>query len=174
MTTWRERAEASGYLKPIPEEGRAQAQRSNVLMGSREGVRIAESELDNIGVGIARVGRDVEAELPAHGEHRGVLAQHLAFNDLEAFGTGVFDDQLHEQVAEAASLEIGAYEDGILTAVVVCVGMQADHTEHVARRFLDRDEGHGARIIDLGEARDEAVAELLDRREEAQTQIVAA
>ena len=61
---------------------------SNVLMGSRDGVRIAESELDNIGVGIARVGRDVEAELPAHGEHGGVLAQHLAFNDLEAFVHG--------------------------------------------------------------------------------------
>ena len=50
--------------------------------------------------------------------------------------------------------------------------MQADHTEHVARRFLDRDEGHGARIVDLGETRDEAVAELLDRREEAQAQIL--
>ena len=64
------------------------------------------------------------------------------------------------------------HEDGVFTAVVVGVGVQADHAEHVARRFLDREEGHGARIVDLGETRDEAVAELLDRREEAQAQIL--
>jgi hypothetical protein len=33
----------------------------------------------------------------------GVFAQHLAFDYLEAFGTGVLDDHLHEQVAETAS-----------------------------------------------------------------------
>ena len=35
-----------------------------------------------------------------------------------------------------------------------------------------RDEGHGARIVELGKPRDEGVAEILDRREEAQPQIL--
>ncbi len=50
--------------------------------------------------------------------------------------------------------------------------MQADDAEHVAGRFLDGDEGHGARVVDLRETRDERVAEFLHRREEPQTQVL--
>src|SRR5262245_55456874 len=124
-------------------------------------LRSCESKRHDASVGILRVKRDVEAELPAHAEHDGILAQHLALDGLEAFGTAIFDHHLHEQVAEPTPLEIGADENSVFTALVVGIGVQANHAEHPARAFLDRDEGHGARIVDLREARDEAVAELL-------------
>ena len=49
--------------------------------------------------------------------------------------------------------------------------MKAPDAEHLAGRFVDGDEGHGARVVDLGEAGDEGVAEFLHRRKESQTQV---
>jgi hypothetical protein len=50
--------------------------------------------------------------------------------------------------------------------------MQTHDAEHLAGRFLDRDEGHRPRIVDLGEARDERMRERIDGREESQAQIL--
>jgi len=75
-----------------------------------------------VSVGIARIRRDIEAELSAHGEHRGVFTQYLSFDSLEAFGAGIFDDHLHEQVAETVPFHFGADKDGVFAAVVVRVG----------------------------------------------------
>src|SRR5262249_50378966 len=61
-----------------------------------------EWEIQRTGVGLLRLGGDREAELPAHRQHGGILAQHLAFDRLEALGTGVLDDLLHEEPAERA------------------------------------------------------------------------
>src|SRR5215471_8690024 len=68
---------------------------------------------------IAGIGRNGEPKLPAHRQHRGVFAQHLALDDLEALRAGIVDDHLHEQVAETAPLEVGAHENGVLAALVV-------------------------------------------------------
>ena len=62
---------------------------------------------------------------------------------------------------------------GIFAAFIVGVRMQAHDAEHLAARFVDGDERHGPRIVDLGEAGDEGVAEVLDRRKEAQPQVLA-
>ena len=91
---------------------------------------------------------------------------------LRPFGASIFDDHLHEQVAETASLEVGAHQDGVFAVLVVGVGMEADHPEQLSRARLDGDEGHGAGVVDLGETRDEGVAELLHRREEPQPQVL--
>src|SRR6516225_12135004 len=82
----------------------------------------------------------------------------------------IFDDHLHEQVAETAPFEVGPHKDGVFAAFVVRVRVQADDAEHVAGRFLDGNEGHGARVVDLRETHDEGVTEFLHRREEPQTQ----
>lgn len=38
-----------------------------------------------------RIGRDLEAELAAHREHRRVVAQDLTLDHLQAFGAGILD-----------------------------------------------------------------------------------
>ena len=50
--------------------------------------------------------------------------------------------------------------------------MQAHDAEHLACRLVERDEGDGARVVDLDQLREEGMAELADRREEAQAQIL--
>jgi hypothetical protein len=78
----------------------------------------ANGKLHDAGVGIARIRCEVEAEFLTHRKHRGVFTQHLPFDGLEPFGVGIFDHHLHEQIAETASLEIGADEDGVFRALV--------------------------------------------------------
>jgi hypothetical protein len=58
----------------------------------------AHSKSHGASVWIVRIRLNFESELPAHCQHRGVFAQHLSLDGLEPFRTGVFDDQLHEQV----------------------------------------------------------------------------
>ena len=50
--------------------------------------------------------------------------------------------------------------------------MQARDTQHLARRRIERDEGHSLRVIDMRERGDEFVAEVLHRSEEAPSQIL--
>ena len=86
-----------------------------LVLSLRAGGR--NDELHDASIGFARIGRDGESELSAHRQHRGVFGQHLALDHLEVLGAGIFDDHLHEQVAETAPFEIGAHEDGVFAAL---------------------------------------------------------
>ena len=54
----------------------------------------------------------------------------------------------------------------------VALACRRTDAEQLPARWLERNERHGARIVDLGEARDEGVAQVLDRGEEAQPQVL--
>ena len=84
----------------------------------------------------------------------------------------VFDHALHQQPAEAAALERRAHDHGIFAALAVGIEMQAHHAEHLAVRFIDRDEGHRALVIEMREFGDALVREFADRGEEAQPRIL--
>ena len=83
-------------------------------------------------VRLLRVASDLEAEFTTHLQHRGVLAQHLAFDRADAFSACIVDDRLHQQPAEAVALEVRADEDGVFAAFVGGVRMQTHHAEHFA------------------------------------------
>src|SRR5262245_39255218 len=61
-----------------------------------------QSKLHDASLWVLRVRSNVESKLSAHRQHRGVLAQHLPLHGLETFRPGVFNDHLHEQIAEPA------------------------------------------------------------------------
>ena len=50
--------------------------------------------------------------------------------------------------------------------------MNPDHADEFVARFVERDKGHGAGVVELGQAGDELVREFLHRREEPQPQIL--
>src|SRR5690606_40658916 len=56
--------------------------------------------------GVIRIRHDLEAELPAHGEHGAVLAQHLALDGLEPHPARDLDHLLHQAPAEAGALQV--------------------------------------------------------------------
>ena len=91
---------------------------------------------------------------------------------MDRLGAGIGDDQLHQLPAEPVSLLIGTNQDGEFRRVKIRVAVQTHDAEHLSRRLVDRDERHGARVIDLGKAGDEGVAEFLDRGEETQAQVL--
>src|SRR5690606_5605166 len=72
---------------------------------------------------------------------------------------------------EAAALEIGADEDRVFAGLVIGIGVQPHYPHHLAAFHIERDEGDGARVVDLHEPGEKRVTELADRSEEAQAQI---
>src|SRR3546814_19331229 len=78
-----------------------------------------------------------------------VLAQHLAFDDVEAEPVRDLDHRLHQPPADAGALEVGAHHDPVLTAVEVGVGKQANCAEHLAAALVAGHQRHRARIVEL-------------------------
>ena len=52
----------------------------------KTGAQVPDSKLHDVSVGIAPIGRDVDAEFFAHGKYRDVFAQDLSFDDPEGNG----------------------------------------------------------------------------------------
>jgi hypothetical protein len=50
--------------------------------------------------------------------------------------------------------------------------VQPHHAHGLARRLVERNEGHRARVVELGQPRQEGVAEMPDRGEEAKPEIL--
>ena len=61
---------------------------------------------------------------------------------IKTFATGIFDDHLHEQPAETASLPIGPDQDGVFATVVVCIRMEANDADHLAGVSFHCDKCH--------------------------------
>ena len=72
---------------------------------------------------------NTKTQLPAHIQHRCVLLQDLAFDGADTFGTGIFDQQLHQHVAEAVPLQVGTHEDCLFALVVIGVRMQTNDSK---------------------------------------------
>ena len=97
---------------------------------------------------------DVEAELAAHLEHALVGREHVAMQIAQALALGIANEMLHQRPADAGPLQIAAHDHGIFGAHIVRVGREPRHAEQLALVLAERDEGHGAGIVDLREAGD--------------------
>ena len=62
--------------------------------------------------GIVRVVGNMKAKLGAHGEHLGVLRQHLAPHHFEILMLGEFKHALHQEPADSMALEPRAHQNG--------------------------------------------------------------
>src|ERR1700722_20158393 len=115
---------------------------------------------------------DDKSQFPAHVDHRHIFVQDLSFNAAVLLCPRIGDDHLHQMPSQTVALQIGANEDGVFAAVRVCGRMEAGDAQHLPRRLIERDEGHGPYVIDASESGDKFMAELLYRRKEAPAQIV--
>jgi len=67
----------------------------------------------------------------AHVQHHGVLGEHLPVHAFQPDHPRVFDHALHQQPAEALSLQRRAHDDGVFAAAPVAVAVQPHHAEHL-------------------------------------------
>ena len=78
---------------------------------SRWGMRELKRQRHHNEGWILRIRLDLEAEISAHVQHRGIFLKHLAVNRMDRLGAGIGDDQLHQLPAEPVSLLIGSNQD---------------------------------------------------------------
>ena len=90
----------------------------------------------------------------------------------QALALGIVDEVVHQRPAEPGPLQIAAHDHGIFGAHIVWVGLEPRHAEQLALIVAERDEGHGAAIVDLREAGVRLVRELLARSEEAEADVL--
>ena len=84
------------------------------------------------------------------------------------------DELAHQQLAQAAALEVGAHDDGELGLLVVGVGHGAGHAQGFLPACRVRgggDEGHLALVVDLRQPRHLGVADAASAVEEAQAHV---
>ena len=91
----------------------------------------------------------VKAELRTHLQHGRVLGQHIAVHAPQSFFSGVVDDAMHQQPAQPVPLEARAYQDGEFRRLLVELIAQAHEPEHLARAFVERDESHLVRVVEV-------------------------
>jgi len=69
---------------------------------------------------------------------------------LQAFGSGVFDDHLHQAPTQPMALEVRPEQYCILAAVADRAGVHADDPERLAACLVEGDKGHCSCVVDLG------------------------
>ena len=80
-----------------------------------------------------------------------------------------FEDGMFALAPE--KLEVAPHDDGVFASDIIGIRREPSHAEQLVLLLVQRDEGHGAGIVDLGEAREELVREFLARREEAEADV---
>src|SRR5215472_195112 len=91
----------------------------------RDGTVLGKSLFDQHHRRVVRVERNREAELPAHLQHRLVLAQDLADQLADAALAGDIYEARHQQVAETAALPVAAHGDRIFGPQFVGIGRKS-------------------------------------------------
>jgi hypothetical protein len=130
-----------------------------------------EHERDVEHAEILGISPDLKSQFPAHFQHDGVFPEDLAIDAAQAFGLGVFDDQLHQGPAQAPALEIRSQQDRVLADFADRVEMKPDDAEHLTSGFIDRDKGHRARMIEFRQAGDELIRKFPDGIKKAKPQV---
>src|SRR6266852_2582195 len=98
---------------------------------SKHEFHVANAVLDGIGL-------HLETEVAAHRQHHGVFGKHIPRDDLESFGFGIFDDQLHQRPTESPALEIGSEQDRVFTVLVNRIRVNPDHANDLVGGFVQR------------------------------------
>ena len=71
----------------------------------------------------------------------------------QAFLLRIADQMAHQCPADASALEVAPHDDGVFASDIIGVRREPSHAEQLVLLLVQRDEGHGAGIVDLGEAR---------------------
>ncbi len=90
---------------------------------------------------------------------------------LQLLGLGPVDDQLHQCPPKPDTLQVGTQQDGVFGLDTTGIRMEADGAGRFPAAFLDSDERHLPRVVELGQASEKGMAERFQRREKAQSQI---